>query len=103
MRGKYHMQDWERAKWEQEFTKIITRFSQNENCEEEDLTNYDLCPANVCETLKNLGWEEIDIDNNGWENDTSYTFINPDFNFYLIFNYKGYTFKMSIYRENLNN
>lgn len=101
MRGKYHMMEWEQEKWKQEFSGIITRLGYNQR-HIEDLTNLDLCPANVVKTLENLGWTEEEMDSNGWENDTLYWFSHPDYKFDLVFHYEGYTFEMRLYRKDID-
>lgn len=101
MRGRYQMMEWEQEKWKQELSAIITRLTYNPR-HEEDLTNYDLCPANVCKTLENLGWEQDDMDDNGWQHDTWYRFSNPDYPFELTFYYEGYTFEMKLYRSDID-
>ena len=101
MRGKYHMMDWEQEKWKQEISGIIAKLSYNQR-HEEDLTNLDLCPANVVKTLEILGWDEDDMDHNGWQNDTWYWFNHPDYKFRLVLYYEGYTFEMKLYREDID-
>ena len=101
MRGRYLMLPWEQEKWKQELSAIIDKLSYNQR-HEENLTNYDLCPANVCQTLENLGWEEEDLDVNGWQHDTWYRFSHPTYPFGLVFYYEGYTFEMKLYRSDID-
>lgn len=101
MRGRYTMMDWEQEKWKQELSAAITRLSYNQR-HEEDLTNWDLCPANVCKSLENLGWTQEDMDDNGWQHDTWYHFSHPNYQFGLTFYYEGYTFEMKLYRSDID-
>lgn len=96
MRGKYHMMDWELQKWKQEVFAAITRLSQDPQ-RLEDFTQYDVCPANLCTALKELGWKKVDIERNGWENDTLHIFSHNDYDFYINVHYEGYTFELNIY------
>lgn len=101
MRGKYHMCPWEIEKWKQELSVVIARLSYNQR-HEEFLTNWDLCPANVCKTLEELGWEQDNMEDNGWQHDTWYYFCHPDYQWALVFYYEGYTFEMKIYRSDID-
>lgn len=101
MRGQYNMCLWEVEKWKQELSVVITRLSHDKQ-HVENLTNRELCPANVCKTLENLGWTQEDMDSNGWQHDTWYTFSNPNYHFNLTFYYEGYTFEMKLYRSDVN-
>lgn len=101
MRGKYHMCPWEVEKWKQELSVVIARLSYNQR-HEEFLTNWDLCPANVCVTLEELGWEQDNMEDNGWQHDTWYYFCHPDYQWALVFYYEGYTFEMKIYRSDID-
>lgn len=98
MRGSYSLKDWEAEKWKREFLRFIKRLEtfKNENI---DLTSFDLCPSNVIDILELLGWEQVDFDSNGWEQDTWYDFTHPDYDFEVGFFYCGYTFRMSLSRK----
>ena len=101
MRGRYNMCPWEVEKWKQELEVIITKLTYNQQ-HQEDLTNYDLCPANVCKTLEEMGWIREDIENSGWQNATWYTFSHPDYQFNLTLYYEGYLFEMQLYRSDID-
>ena len=98
MRGRYRMCHWEIEKWKEEFYCILENLKYNKTYEA-ILTNYNLCPANVCKVLEEMSWTEVNMDSNGWEHDTWYTFHNSNYDFNIVFYYEGYTFEMSIYRE----
>lgn len=101
MRGRYDMCSWEVEKWKQELEVIISRLTYNQQ-HQEDLTNYDLCPANVRSVLEKMGWTDADMSDNGWEQDTWYTFSHPDYDFDLTLYYEGYTFEMKLYRSDID-
>ena len=101
MRGQYNMCLWEIEKWKQELSVVITRLSYDQH-HIENLTNRELCPANICKTLENLGWKQENMDSNGWEHDTWYTFSHPNYYFNLTFYYEGYTFEMKLYRSDID-
>lgn len=100
MRGSYILKDWEAEKWKREFSCFIKKL-ETTNSEEEiiDLTFFDLCPSNVLDVFKLLGWEQIDFESNGWEQDTWYDFAHLDYDFKICFFYCGCTFKMHLYRK----
>lgn len=100
MRGSYALREWEENKWKREFSRFIEALENAQSDEKKiDLTSLDLCPANVIDILDLLGWEEIDFESNGWEQDTWYEFAHPNYNFEITFFYCGYTFKMDLYRK----
>ena len=100
MRGSYRLKDWEAEKWKREFLRFIKRLETFKNKNENiDLTSFDLCPANVIDILGLLGWEKIDFDSNGWEQDTWYDFAHPDYDFEVGFFYCGFTFQMYLSRK----
>lgn len=100
MRGSYTLREWEENKWKREFSRFIEALENAQSDEKKiDLTSLDLCPVNVIDILGLLGWEEIDFDSNGWEQDTWYEFAHPNHNFKITFFYCGYTFKMDLYRK----
>lgn len=98
MRGNWSLKDWEAEKWKREFLRFIKRLEVSKK-EKIDLTSFDLCPSNVIDILELLGWEQIDFDSNGWEQDTWYDFTHPDYDFEVGFFYCGYTFKMYLSRK----
>ena len=61
MRGKYHMMDWEQQRWKYIITKAIEKMEKTPDYTE-DLTQQDICPANIRQTLESIGWEEIGFD-----------------------------------------
>lgn len=101
MRGKYHITDWEEMKWKLALQQIIVQLVQNKQ-HQEDLTNYDVCPANIVSVLEMMGWESDEQEENGWQNDTWIALAHPDYNFCLILYYCGYTFEMKLYRSDID-
>lgn len=97
MRGKYQMRDWEIAKYNAIVSREIERIkvlpSHRRSFVEENV-----CPANITQILETLGWEEVDFESNGWEQDTWYYFSHPDYDFQLTLFYCGYTFDIALYR-----
>lgn len=98
MRGKYHMMDWEQQRWKYIITKAIEKMEKTPDYTE-DLTQQDICPANIRQTLESIGWEEIGFDTNGWQNDTWYFFSHPDYDFEIVLYYEGITFDHKLYRR----
>ena len=93
------MMDWELEKWTQEIAGVIKHLEWDEN-HQEDMSHWDACPSNIREALENLGWVEAeDMEDNGWQHDTWYTFAHPNHDFQLTFYYCGYTFEMKLYRK----
>ena len=101
MRGKYHMMDWEMIKWKLVLQQIIAQLVQNK-LHQEDLTNYDVCPSNLIDALREMGWEDDEQEANGWQHDTWIYLSHPDYNFCLVLYYCGYTFEIKIYRSDID-
>ena len=99
MRGKYNMSDLELKGWSKTILKIIEDFKSTKGYCSQDLTKLNLCPANVVAVLKNLNWTLNTFDSNGWQQDTWYTFFHEDYKFELSLNYTGYTFEMSLSKD----
>lgn len=96
MRGRYNLMDWEIQKWKYKITTEIGRLARD-GTYEADLTSWDICPANVCQILELLGWEEDNFDKNGWQCDVWYTYCHQDYPFKLVLFYQGFIFEMKLY------
>lgn len=101
MRGKLNMMDWEIAKWKQELSAAITRLSQDK-LYEEDFTNIDVCPANLIYALRDMGWNDDESEDNGYQNDYWIYFTNCDYDFVLVLYYCGHTFELKLYRADID-
>ena len=101
MRGKYTMMDWEVEKWRQRLTVAIAELIHDKS-KAIDFTQDDVCPANIIMVLEKKGWTKEDMEDNGWQHDTWYTFSHPDYNFNLILYYEGYLFSMNLYRSDID-
>ncbi len=95
------MMDWEEMKWKLILTQIIAQLVQDKQ-HQEDLTNHDVCPANIEKVLEMMGWESDEQEDNGWQHDTWIYFAHPDYNFCLVLYYQGYTFEMKLYRSDID-
>ena len=56
-------------------------------------------PAEIDSTLQNLGWERLDFDSNGWQQDTWYWYANPNYDFQLTMEYSGFYGDLTLYRR----
>ena len=95
MRGRWNMMDWELQKWKQELSAAIARLSR-EKSYEENFTHLDVCPANLIDALRDMGWEDDELEDNGWQNDCDYDFV-------LVLYYCGHTFELKLYRADNDN
>lgn len=103
MRGKIKMSDLELKGWSKIILKIIKNFDSIKEYYFQDLTKFNLCPANMITILENLGWKNSEMNTNGWQQDTWYYFLHPDYKFQLSLNYTGYTFEMSLSKNKKEN
>lgn len=101
MRGYWNMRPWEQEKWTQEF-KLIIEMLDYDLYKKYDLSKDDICPANVVDALRALGWMEEDHNHNGWECDNWIYFSNMHYDFQLVLKYCGYTFSMELYRKDID-
>ena len=89
------MMDWELQKWKQELSAAIIRLSQNKQYEE-SFTHLEFCPANLIDALRDMGWEDDELEDNGWQNDCWTYFSHYDYDFVLVLYYCGHTFELTI-------
>lgn len=98
MRGAYYLNEAEIEQWKPLFEDYIPLI-----CERPvywSLTDVNLGPANVKFMLTNiLGYEELEWDSNGWEQDTWYKFQIPETDITLVMYYCGFTFDLTLSRE----
>ena len=102
MRGRWNMMDWELQKWKQELSAAIVRLSQNK-LYQEDFTHLDVCPANLIDALRDMGWEDDELEDNGWQNDCWTYFSHDAYDFVLVLYYCGHTFELKLYRRDIDN
>lgn len=103
MRGTYNLTGEELDLYTGTIQAIIERLClPSFRREQIELSKLDIAPCHVDDILKNLGWIRNDFESNGWENDTWYYYINTDYNFGLIMFYCGYTFKLVLYRTDID-
>ena len=86
------------TKWKQELSTAITRLSHDKS-REEDFTNFDVCPANLINALRDMGWDDDESQDSGWQNDCWIYFSNYNYDFVLVLYYCGHTFELKLYRE----
>lgn len=101
MRGKWNMMDWEMAKWKQELSVAIDRLSRDKS-HEENFINFDVCPANLIDALRDMGWDDDELEDNGYQHDCWIYFSHQDYDFILILYYCGHTFELKLYREDID-
>ena len=101
MRGKWNMMDWEMEKWKQELSAAITRLSQDE-LYEKDFTNLDVCPANLIDALRDMGWNDDESQDNGWQGDSWIYFYHYNYDFTLVLYYCAHTFELKLYRADID-
>lgn len=97
MRGTNRMRDWEIAKYNAIVSREIERMKVLSS-HRRSFVEENVCPANIIQTLKALGWEKVDFESNGWEQDTWYYFSHPNYDFQITLFYCGYTFDIELYR-----
>ena len=90
------MMDWERIKLKYMLNNFISQLKTGIE-KEIDLTKIDVCPANIITVLEEeLGFEELDFDVNGWQNDTWYSFEHPETKEKITLFYSGYLFELKL-------
>lgn len=98
MRGEYNLTEQEVKDWLPRFEARIDRMRRGVVEDNWILTNENLSPANVCDLLEGLGYEESeDPEHNGWQCDTWYSYKHPETRVQLIVFYCGYTFELKLY------
>lgn len=96
MRGQWNMREWETEFWRSFFERKIKDLKAG-YIKEVDLTQEDLCPENVIDTLRAIGYDDEDCDENGWEQDTWITFRSKEDEVGVVLFYCGRTFEMKFF------
>lgn len=96
MRGQWNLREWEVDFWTSFFKKKIAELEAG-YITKVDLTNEDLCPENVIDVLLAMGYQDDNVDTNGWEQDTWIYFFHEETNKGLTLFYCGRTFEMNLY------
>ena len=61
-----------------------------------DLKEFEYCPADMLDILLELGWEYELLDENGWEQDTTYLLTHNIYKKQLILSYSGFYWTMHL-------
>ena len=59
-------------------------------------------PAELDTILQEDGWERLDSDENGWQQDTWYQYAHPDYDFQLTMEYSGFYGDLKLYRKDID-
>ena len=95
MRGSWNLREWEYT-----YFTYIMRTKLEEALRNKDeaisLTQYDINPANMCDILKHMGWNEEDFETNGWEQDCWQYFSHENYPGKLCVYSCGMTFDLTL-------
>ena len=81
-------------------TYIKNVFPKNQEFILDIRENLLLCsPSEIDNALQELGWERLDFDSNGWQQDTWYWYAHPDYDFQLTMEYSGFYGDLKLYRR----
>lgn len=64
----------------------------------DDLVKIGLNPSIVGNILEELGYEQTDLDTNGWQGDTWVTYEKED-SFSIVMFYEGWDFSLALYKK----
>ena len=95
MRGEYHLTPAEYAQWLPQIEADVNAIL-NDNSEEIDYSTTDLNPFQLGELLEGIGWEEDDVDTNGWQQDRWAFYTHPDRNDKIHIFSCGITFELKL-------
>ena len=59
-------------------------------------------PSELDDILEEMGWERLDFDSNGWQQDTWYWYAHPDYDFQLTMEYSGFYGDLKLYRRDID-
>ncbi len=59
-------------------------------------------PSELDKILKEEGWERLDFETNGWQQDTWYHYAHPDYDFQLTMEYSGFYGDLKLYRRDID-
>ena len=99
MRGEWALRDWEKDYLCYTLKSQIDVLSKKETYEEIDFTPCNINPYQLQVILDQLGWQELDVDTNGWEQDRWAYFEHPELypGRRLVVFSCGITFELKIY------
>lgn len=89
------MRDWELDLWKRKIEHYILYIERKK--EDIDLSEENINPYQLRAVLELLGWECIDSDSNGWEQDHWMYFKHPDHKITLTIFSCGMTFELKLY------
>lgn len=94
MRGQYNLTQSELTYWSLTIDNALKELACEPNAAY-DLSTSNIGPCQVDDVLEVLGWERKDMDTNGWEQDTWYSYQKEDK--YLTMFYCGWTGAIELY------
>lgn len=59
-------------------------------------------PSELDEILREEGWERLDFETNGWQQDTWYHYSHSDYDFQLTMEYSGFYGDLKLYRNDID-
>ena len=59
-------------------------------------------PSELDEILREEGWERLDFETNGWQQDTWYHYSHSDYDFQLTMEYSGFYGDLKLYRSDID-
>lgn len=59
-------------------------------------------PSELDSFLEEAGWERLDFETNGWQQDTWYHYSHPDYDFQLTMEYSGFYGDLRLYRRDID-
>ena len=101
IRGKYKLSPEEQAEVSVLIKNVLDALSLDQR-HTASLTEYDIAPCHVRETMRMFGWSDDDFETNGWEGDTWYYFSHDDYEYQMVMFYCGYTFSVEMYRSDID-
>ena len=95
MRGKWYLSEEELKNWAPRVEADIKELLRTGD-DDIDYTETDLNPFQLGEIVESLGWEENEVDRNGWEQDRWAYYSHPDYEDRICIFSCGMTFKLSL-------
>ena len=95
MRGKWYLSEEELQDWAPRVEADIKELLRTGD-EAMDYTETDLNPFQLGEIVESLGWEEDEVDRNGWEQDRWAFYWHPDYEDRICIFSCGMTFELKL-------
>ena len=101
MRGQYNLTQEEHDVFLPCLQGVLNNLDKNQR-NTHSLTHLEIAPCHIDNLMGQLGWERFQHDTNGWQRDCWMYYSHPDYDYTIVLYYEGFTFKLEMYRGDID-